>query len=322
MKEPKIILFDAMTLSRNGDVTFETIESLGSFTSYDTTPADEICSRIAQATIVLTNKTILRARELAAAPNLSLICVCATGVNNVDLDAARQHGITVCNVSGYSTPSVAQHTIGLLLNLATNIHTYAAEPADWPKSPFFCRLDHPVVELAGRNLGLAGAGAIGTAVGHIAQSLGMTIQVLGRSGKTKPTPEGWKRLGKKEFFRTSDAVTLHCPLTEETHHLINSESLALMQPGSFLVNTGRGDLVDELALIDALRSGHLAGAALDVLSAEPPPPGHPLLDPSIPNLLLTPHSAWASTESRRRLLEGVASNIEAFLAGTPTNVVT
>jgi len=322
MPEPTIVLLDAVTLTRENDIDFSPIDQLGSFTSYNTTPTDEICSRIEQATIILTNKTHLGPTEIAEAPQLKLICVCATGVNNVDLDFAREHGITVCNVTGYSTPSVAQHTIGLLLNLAANLHTYAAEPTEWAKSPFFCRLDHAIVELAGRNLGLAGAGAIGTAVGNIAQSLGMTIQVLGRSGKTKPTPEGWERLGKKEFFRTSDAVTLHCPLTEETHHLINSESLALMQPGSFLVNTGRGDLVDELALIDALRSHHLAGAALDVLSAEPPPAHHPLLDPSIPNLLITPHSAWASTESRRRLLDGVAKNIESFLEGSPANVVT
>lgn len=305
-----------------GDIDFAPIEKLGAFTRHEITAPAEISPRIADADIVLTNKAVLDRDLIAgAAPKLKLICVCATGVNNVDLDAAKKQRVAVCNVSGYSTPSVAQHTIGLLVNLAANLHRYASEASLWPRSEFFCRLDHPVVELAGRTLGIAGAGAIGTAVGRAAAALGMNVQVMGREGRLEATADGWPRLAPDDFFQSSDAVTLHCPLTPETHHLVNSESLKKLPAGAFLVNTGRGDLVDESALADALRSGHLGGAALDVLSREPPPPDHPLLDPAIPNLIITPHSAWSSRESRERLLAGVAANIAAFLQGTPINRV-
>ncbi len=317
---PSITLLDAATLDR-GDLDLGQIAALGDFTSHPVTAPDQVAGRIREAEIVLSNKVVLDREIISQAPRLQCICVCATGVNNVDLDAAKEKGIVVCNVSGYSTPTVTQHTLCLLLNLATNIHRYASEAALWPQSNIFCRLNYPVVELAGKTLGVVGAGKIGSAVGAAAASLGMRIQVLGREGHLDPTPEGWKRLPRDEFFRTSDAVTLHCPLTPDTRHLINSQTLNIMSAGSFLINTGRGDLIDEPALADSLRRGHLGGAALDVLSQEPPPPDHPLLASDIPNLILTPHSAWTSRESRERLLDGLLANITSFLAGSPSNRV-
>ncbi len=320
-EKPHITVLDAITLDRQGDIDFAPLAQIGSVTFHMTTAPAEIPERVAGSDILLVNKVVLGPAEFDAAPNLKLLCVCATGVNNIDLAAARERGITVCNVSGYSTPSVAQHTLTLLLNLATSIHRYASEATVWPGSRFFCRLDHPVIELAGKTLGIAGAGTIGTAVGKVAQALGMRIQVLGRDGHMETTAEGWQRKQHAEFFATSHAVTLHCPLTPDTRHLINEQTLALMPKGAFLINTGRGDLIDEGALKKSLLDHQLGGAALDVLTKEPPPADHPLLDPAIPNLLITPHSAWAATESRRRLLAGVAANIRAFLAGTPTNAV-
>ena len=292
-EKPTITVLDAITLDREGDIDFAPLAQIGSVIFHITTAPDEIAERIAETDIILVNKIVLGAEQFATAPKLKLICACATGVNNIDLDAARERGITVSNVADYSTPSVAQHTLTLLLNLATHIHTYAAEASEWPKSKFFCRLDHPVIELEGKTLGIAGAGSIGTAVGKVAEALGMHIQLLDREGRaaSKRSEDGRPRKQHAEFFATSQAITLHCPLTDGTHHLIDEQSLSLMPKGSFLINTGRGDLVDENALEESLRSGHLGGAALDVLSVEPPSADHPLLNPKIPNLLLTPHSA-------------------------------
>jgi glycerate dehydrogenase len=317
----KIIFLDAATVG-TGDLDLSRFEAFGAFTAHDTTTPKQTIERIRDAHIVLTNKVILDRPILEACESLRLICVCATGVNNIDLETARKRGITVCNVSGYSTPTVCQHTVALLLNLATNAHRHAAELSQWPSSPIFTRLTHQVVELAGKTLGIVGAGDIGTRVGLAAAALGMNIQTFARDNQAQTTPQGWPRVPLNEFFAISDAISLHCPLTDDTRHLVNAETLALMKPGSFLVNTGRGELIVEDALANALRSGQLGGAALDVLSVEPPSPDHPLLAPDIPNLLVTPHTAWISLEARERLLDGVLANIHAFLSGAPRNVVT
>ncbi|MEM7146074.1 MAG: D-2-hydroxyacid dehydrogenase [Verrucomicrobiota bacterium] len=318
----KIVFLDASTVG-SGDVDLSRFEDFGTFDAYPTTSPEEKIEHLHDATIAITNKVVLDQSTLEHCPQLRLICVSATGVNNIDLDAARSMNIPVCNVAGYSTNSVAQHTISLLLNLATNHHRLAQEHHKWPHSPIFTRLDHPVTEIAGKTLGIAGAGAIGSAVGRAAEALGMNIQTLARPGSGNPTNTApWPRVAKDNFFQTSDAISLHCPLNDETRHLINLDTLALMNNEAFLINTGRGELIDEPALADALRSGHLGGAALDVLSIEPPPHDHPLLAPDIPNLILTPHTAWISREARERLISEVAANIRAFLDGTPRNLVT
>lgn len=321
MTSPKIVFLDASTMD-GGKFTLEPLQRLGELSLFPTSSPAEASSRVAGVDIILTNTVVVGPEVMdAAGPSLRLVVVCATGVNNIDLDAARERGITVCNVSGYSTASVAQHAIALLLNLATNAHRYAADaPALWPQSPIFTRLDHPAVEFNGKLFGVAGLGSIGKATASIASALGMQIQALARDGAA-PAAGNIPRVPRDEFFATSDVVSLHCPLTGETKHMVNATTLALMKPSAFLVNTSRGPLVDEPALAAALRSNAIAGAALDVLSVEPPPADHPLLAPDIPNLFLTPHTAWMPDESRVRLIDGVAANIQAFIAGSPINVV-
>ena len=323
MSKPlRISFLDASTVNA-GDIDFGHLRALGELNLYDTTGAGQLRERIADTEVILTNKVELDADAIsaAAADSLTLIVICATGVNNVDLDAARENGVAVCNVVGYSTASVAQHAITLLLNLATNVHRYAGEAPVWADSPIFTRLDYPSVELDGKVLGIAGAGNIGCRTGEIGAALGMSVQVLARPGSLTAKHPEWPRVEDDEFYTTSDAISLHCPLTDSTHQMINGTTLRQMKRGAFLINTGRGQLVDELALADALRSGRIGGAGLDVLSAEPPPADHPLLDPEIPNLLITPHTAWSPRASRWRLMDAVAHNIRSFLAGDPDNRV-
>jgi len=318
----KLTFLDSSTLTR-GDIDFAPLESFGTLTLHEITSPAETLARCQEVEVVITNKVILDADTIGSLPDLKLILVSATGVNVVDLDAARENGIPVCNVAGYSTPSVAQHVAALLLTLATNVHRYASELDAWPASPIFTRLDHPVVELAGKTCGIVGLGEIGSAFARIAESLGMTVQVLAREGSSHTRRPELPRLAPAEFFSTSDVVSLHCPLTADNEGMINRETLTLMKPGSFLLNASRGPLVDEEALAEALRAGHIAGAGLDVLSVEPPPADHPLLAPDLRdrNLLVTPHTAWLSRESRQRLLDGLIGNLQAFLDGTPTNRV-
>jgi glycerate dehydrogenase len=316
-----IVFLDASTL-HHGDLDLSPIEELGSLTCHATTEPAQTLARSQTADILITNKVVLSRAVLDACPDLRLIVVAATGTNCVDLDAARDRGLPVCNVSAYSTASVAQHAIGMLINLASNIHRFdRVVRSAWPESPIFTRLDYPVVELAGKVLGIVGYGAIGQAVGRVATALDMEIVALARPGQASTSGGPIPRLATGEFFRHADAVTLHCPLTPQTQQFINGEILTLMKQSAFLINTGRGALIDEPALAEALRCGDIAGAALDVLSTEPPAASHPLLAEDIPNLLITPHTAWTSLEARHRLLAGIRSNILAFLAGHPANRV-
>lgn len=317
---PTLVFLDRDTLDA-GDIDFAPLEAIGPVTYHPRTLADERAGRVGDAEIILTNKVLIDAAVMDAAPRLRLIQVVATGINNVELDAARARGIAVCNVSGYSTPSVTQHTFALLLNLISNVHAYAAEALRWADSPIFTRLDHPIGELSGRTLGVAGLGAIGRSVAAVAEAFGMRVVGLAREGAAPGSGGDYPRLPRERFFSECDAITLHCPLTDDTHHLINRDTLALMKPSAFLINTGRGPLIDETALAEALRNRVIAGAGLDVLSVEPPSADHPLLDPAIPNLLVTPHTAWASREARRRLLDGVVANVLAFLSGERLNRV-
>ena len=311
----RISFLDASTV---GDIDLGHLAALGKLEAYPVTAPDELIERLQHASIAITNKVVIDEAALQQAPQLKLICIAATGTNCVDLDAAKAAGITVCNVAGYSTASVTQHTLGLLINLATGMNRYAGELSQWAQSPIFTRLDYPMIDLAGKTLGIVGLGTIGKSVARAAQGFGMNVVALSRDGAQQGEIE---RLERDAFFAKSDAITLHCPLTPGTEKMMNRETLGLMKPSAFLINTGRGQLIDEDDLAVALKTGAIAGAGLDVLTAEPPPVDHVLLEPSLPNLIITPHTAWASLEARKRLLEGVAGNISVFLAGVPENVV-
>ncbi|RFC47469.1 MAG: glycerate dehydrogenase [Verrucomicrobia bacterium] len=314
MNRPRIVFLDSSTVDA-GDISFESLAALGELVLHPVTSPDQILQRCHGAEIVLTNKTLLKRETLAACPGLRLVAITATGTNNVDLAAARDLGIRVTNVRGYSTPSVAQHTLCLLLNLATNIHQFAHEAEAWAQSPHFTRLDHPMREVAGLTLGIVGIGGIGSCVAALGRALGMEIIGLQRPGSAPDPSVTIPRLPATEFFGRADFISLHCPLTPETEKLINAHTLQLMKPSACLINTARGPLIDEPALLEALQQGRIGGAALDVLSVEPPAPDHPLLTANLPNLIITPHTAWAATESRRRLLDGIQRNLAAFLAG-------
>ncbi|WP_130871863.1 2-hydroxyacid dehydrogenase [Pseudomonas bubulae] len=284
----------------------------------DTTPANVI-ERLQGASVAISNKALLNAQTLAACPELKLILVAATGTNNVDLEAARAQGIIVANCQGYGTPSVAQHTLGLLLALATRLVDYNKAVADgqWQQAKQFCLLDFPIVELQGKTLGLFGHGELGSAVAKLAEAFGMRVLI----GQIPGRPARAGRLTLDELLPQVDALTFHCPLTEHMRNFIGARELALLKPGAFVVNTARGGMIDEQALADALRSGHLGGAATDVLSVEPPRDGNPLLGADIPRLIITPHSAWGSREARQRIVGQLAQNAEAFFNGTALRVV-
>ncbi|MDP5209400.1 D-2-hydroxyacid dehydrogenase [Microbulbifer sp. 2205BS26-8] len=304
------VFLDALTMKLEELDTSALQNSLDHWDFYDTTSAIETAERIAGAQVVITNKVILDRPLLTQASQLKLICVCATGTNNIDLEAARDLGIVVRNVKGYADASVPQHTLALILALASRWYCYHRDvmAGRWSRSEIFCLLNYPVVELAGKTLGIIGYGALGQSVARLGQALGMRVLVAeSLRGKLHNN-----RVSLAQLQAESDVISLHCPFTAETEHLIDHPFIAAMKPGALLVNTARGGLVDEEALAGALRSGHLGGAALDVLSEEPPPANHPLLDSSIPNLIITPHTAWISRESRQRLLDGVVENIKTW----------
>ena len=283
------------------------------------TSADQVVERLQGAQVAISNKILINAQTMAACPDLKLILIAATGTNNVDLEAARAQGITVSNCQGYGTPSVAQHTLGLLLALATRLIDYNKAVADgqWQQAKQFCLLDFPIVELEGKTLGLFGHGELGSAVARLAEAFGMRVLI----GQIPGRPAHADRLPLDELLPQVDALTFHCPLTEHTRNFIGARELALLKPGAFVVNTARGGIIDEQALADALRSGHLGGAATDVLSVEPPRDGNVLLSADIPRLIITPHSAWGSREARQRIVGQLAQNAEAFFNGTALRVV-
>lgn len=315
----KLVFLDASTITRQ-DLDLSPLGNFGPLTLHDLTSPDQVSSRIAGATVVITNKVPITDASLAANPDVKLVVSAATGVNQIDLDACKARGVMVCNVAGYSTDSVAQHTFALLLNLVTAVDRYSATSSkDWPASPFFSRLDHPITELAGRTLGIVGLGTIGRAVAKIAEAFGMKVAAFSRDQATADSDI--PRFSGDAFFKTCDVITLHCPLTPQTQHFINRETLALMKPSALLLNTGRGPLIDEVALADALRTRKIGGAGLDVLSVEPPPADHVILANDLPNLLITPHTAWSSQEARQRLLDGILADIQGFVNGTPVNQI-
>jgi glycerate dehydrogenase len=291
-----------------------------------TQPADTI-DRIKDAQIVVSNKVVLDRVALQSAPGLKLVCVAATGTNNVDLVAAKEFGITVCNVVHYATPSVVQHVFGLIMALNTRLLSYheAVQKGQWHKSDQFCLLDYPIRELAGLTLGIVGYGELGKAVAHAAGCFGMQVLVSRRPGSgstSKTTPEATRdRIPLAELLPQVDILSLHCPLTDQTRNLIGTKELAKMKNTALLINTARGGIVDEQALADALATGSIGGAGIDTLTEEPPVNGNVLLDPGLPNLIVTPHIAWSSRSARQRLVDGVAANIRAFLKNKPINRV-
>jgi len=304
------------------DLDFRRLESvLPQWRMYPQSEARNLAERLAGASVVVSNKVVLDAAALHGADKLKLICVAATGTNNVDLAAARKRGVSVCNVRAYGTASVVQHVFSLVTALSNNLLSYtsAVREGRWQGSEQFCLMDYPIRELAGRVMGIVGYGELGRAVARLAEAFGMQVLIARRPGaEADARPE---RVDLDELLARADVLSLHCPLTEQTRGLIGAAELARMKPDAVLINTARGGLVDEQALADALRQGRLGGAGFDVLSMEPPSQGNPLLAADIPNLILTPHMAWASRESRQRLLNQVADNIEAFLQGRPQNVV-
>ena len=326
----KIVVLDGYTLTRaepgkprpKDEPDWKPVAALGELTVYDRTSNDKILDRSAGVPILLTNKTPLTAETIAQLPELKYIGVLATGVNVVDLEAARKAGVVVTNVPGYSGAAVAQHVFALLLELTNRVaeHDRAVHGIGsdgWAHCPDFSFTLGPIYELAGKTLGIVGAGDIGQRVAKIGHALGMKLLVHSRTKRELDVPFEWADLN--DLFKQSDVITLHAPLTEQTKHMVNADRLKQMKPSAYLINTGRGPLLDEQAVADALRNNQIAGAAVDVLSTEPPASDNPLL--SAPNCIITPHNAWAAVEPRHRLMQIAADNLKAFIEDKPVNQV-
>ncbi|UAW97909.1 2-hydroxyacid dehydrogenase [Halopseudomonas nanhaiensis] len=312
------VFLDLSTLDRD-DLDLSPLGAASSrFERFATTAAEQLLEHLGEHQVAITNKVVIDDAAMQACPQLKLILIAATGTNNVDLDAARRRGITVCNCQAYGTSAVAQHTLMLMLVLVTRFESYrqAVRDGAWQRSSQFCLLDYPIGELAGRTLGILGYGELGQAVARRAEAFDMRVIVGALPGRERAG-----RPSLDALLPQIDFLSLHCPLTETTRGLIGARQMALMKPGSFLINAARGGLVDEAALLESLRRGHLAGAASDVLSEEPPRNGNPLLDADVPNLIVTPHSAWGSREARQAIVAQLAENLEGFARAAPCRVV-
>lgn len=311
----KICILDGYSLNP-GDLDWSPVERLGDVTLFDRTPADKIVERAADADIVLTNKVPFSADTLRQLPRLRFICVLATGYNIIDTEAAARQGVVVANIPAYSTMSVAQMAFAHILNITNHVASYAREVADgkWTNCPDFCFWDSALTELAGKTMGIVGLGNTGMATARIAVAMGMKVVAL-TSKSADTLPEGITPAPLDDVLASADVVSLHCPLTPSTRHLINAASIAKMKPSAILIDTGRGPLVDEQAVADALNGGRLAAFGADVLSQEPPRGDNPLL--SARNCFLTPHIAWATLEARTRLMSTATENVRQFIAGEP-----
>lgn len=313
-----IVVLDGGT-TNPGDLSWAPLEALGRVTVYDSTPADCVVKRAQDAEALIVNRIVLNRAVLDALPKLRYIGTLATGYNTIDVRAAREKGVTVCNVPLYCVETVAQLTLALLLALCNRVEHLSAvtRSGGWNDAVEATHTTAPILELSGKTLGILGFGNIGRAVAQLGLALGMRVLVHSRTQRALPAGCTW--CGFETLFETADVVSLHCPLTDETRGIVGASVLARMKPTALLINTARGALVDENALADALNSGRLAGAGLDVMAEEPPRADHPLL--TAKNCLITPHIAWASREARLRLIDAVAGNLRAFLAGQPVNVV-
>lgn len=315
----KIVILDGYT-ANPGDLTWKELEEMGELTVYDRTSPSETVARAAEADIVLTNKVIIGKTEMEQLPNLKYIGVLATGYNVVDIEAAHERGIIVTNVPAYSTESVAQMVFAHLLTVTNRTEHYAIQNRNgkWSSNPDFSYQDTEVMELAGKTFGIVGLGNIGKRVAQIALAFGMKVKAF-TSKPAEALPEGIAKADMKELFSTSDVISLHCPLTADTRYLINTESLGWMKNSAIVINTGRGPLVDDQAVADALADGKIAAYCADVLTEEPPKADNPLLTQE--NAYTTPHIAWATYEARIRLIQVASNNVRAFINGTPQNVV-
>lgn len=316
----KIVILDAYA-ANPGDLSWDGLRAFGELTVYDRTAPEQVLERIADAEVVYTNKTVLTRELLSRCKNLKLVSVLATGYNVVDVEAAKELGILVCNSPAYSTASVAQLTIAHLLELCHHVgaHSEACHNGQWANSPDFCFWNYPMMELDGKIMGIIGYGSIGQAVGEIAQALGMSLLVYSRNIRPELESETCHYADLDTLLSLSDVISLHCPQTEQTTGLINKDTIAKMKDGAILLNTSRGGLVVEADLAEALTSGKLRGAAVDVVSKEPIDPHNPLL--TAPNLMMTPHIAWAPLEARQRLLAIAEDNLKAYVDGAPIHVV-
>lgn len=314
------VFLDLQTVDRRDLDLGELRNVLPQWRFYEATMPEQVIERLQGASVVVSNKVRLGRAVFEQCPSLKLICVAATGTNNVDLPAAAEYGVQVCNVRGYSTPSVVQHVFAMLLALTTSQPQYqqAVRQGNWSRSPMFCLLDYPIEELAGKTLGIVGYGALGSAVARVAEAFGMHVLIAGRPGGALSPG----RVPLQVLLPQVDVLSLHCPLTDQTLGLIGARELTSMRQGAIVINTARGGIVDEQALADALRRGHLAGAGVDVMASEPPPCDAPLLARDIPNLIVTPHTAWASRQSRQRLVNELAENIRCYLIGQIRSQVT
>lgn len=317
----EIVVLDGYT-ENPGDLSWDGLAGLGRLTVYDRTPQEEVITRIQGAEAVFTNKTVLSGQVLSQCPRLKFIGVLATGYNVVDCHAAAARGIVVSNVPGYSTDSVAQHTIALLLELCHHVgsHSQAVRQGEWGKCQDFCFWKYPLTELAGKTMGIIGFGNVGRKVAALAQAFGMRVLACRRRSLSGgECPDGVELVELQEIYQRSDVISLHCPLTEENKEMINHASIGRMKEGVWILNTARGGLICEADLREALQSGKVGAAAADVLSTEPPGEGNPLL--GAPNMLITPHIAWAPREARGRLMEITVANLKAFQDGNPIHVV-
>ena len=319
MCNKQAVFLDFSTVSRD-DIELSALEEIAAdWIFHSGTKPSETLERIQEAEIVVSNKVIIDREMMHSCNKLKLICIAATGTNNVDLQAAEKMGICVTNVAGYSTPSVVQQVFAMILSLTTRQmeHNQAIDAGRWQQSDQFCLLDFPFRELQGKRMGIVGYGGLGKAVAQVADAFGMEVVLANRPG-SDPTPG---RVDLQELLPQVDILSLHCPLTEQTTNLIGENELELMKRDALLINCARGGVVKESALARALLAGTIGGAGVDVLTTEPPIDGNPLLEPGIPNLIITPHIAWASKESRQRLVNEVAANIVAFYAGEERNTV-
>ncbi|MBJ6136962.1 D-2-hydroxyacid dehydrogenase [Marinobacter litoralis] len=308
----KAVFLDAKTLG--DDVDLAPIEQVtGGLTCHERTAPEQVLERIRGFDTVLVNKVVLGREHFEACPEVKTIAVVATGLNNIDLEAAKAHGIAVLNVNNYGRSTVAQHTMALMLALATRLLDYNRDARDgtWARSDMFCLMDHPIMELEGKTLGILGYGDLGQGVAERAKAFGMNIVLGCRPGQEAGSVDGYPRIPLDELLTQADVLSLHCLLTEETRNLIGERELALMKPSALLINTSRGGLVDENALAKSLRDRQISGAGFDVLTEEPPRNGNPLLADDIPNLIVTPHSAWASREARQRIVGITAANLKS-----------
>lgn len=318
-QQMKAVFLDQSSLDLNDLDLKPLIAVFDHLTLYPSTRSDQIVERIQDADVVISNKVVLDAETIRQCKNLKLILISATGTNNIDLVQAKAQGIVVCNCQAYGTSAVAQHTLMLMLALSTSLIQYnlAVQQGQWNKASQFCLLDFPIVELAGKTLGIIGYGELGQTVAKLAKAFDMNV-IVGAI-PNRPHVEG--RVPVKALFSQVDYLSLHCPLTDDTRDLIDADAFDLMKPTAFLINCARGGIVNEQALADALRLGKIAGAATDVLTVEPPKNGNVLLEDDIPNLIITPHSAWGSVDARQRIVQQLVENAQAFQSGQPIRQV-